>query len=255
MNASAEELGVPKRRIYDITNVLEGVGIIEKRSKNTVAWKGSEAILGDAIDPQAKDSIDSLRFAIQQSFLEESKLDQWISQMQKLSNSLTSQYTQQPVFAQDILDAATPGMKLEDLADASTGLSSRSIVVVHAPTQSVAEIVDAKVSGEPERQLFVGHRSRAPSNRKSSQEEEATTPSRKRPRLQVHYFCGRNPRIASDRLELFMVPTRYDATQQKLLADSVHLFSPTNKLPPLPPPSEQHSRNSCGCSGTSCART
>ena len=28
-----------KRRIYDITNVLEGIGLIEKKSKNSVVWK------------------------------------------------------------------------------------------------------------------------------------------------------------------------------------------------------------------------
>lgn len=30
---------VQKRRIYDITNVLEGVGLIEKKSKNNIIWK------------------------------------------------------------------------------------------------------------------------------------------------------------------------------------------------------------------------
>ncbi|XP_076583466.1 transcription factor E2F4-like isoform X2 [Chaetodon auriga] len=30
-----------KRRIYDITNVLEGIGLIAKMSKNTVKWKGT----------------------------------------------------------------------------------------------------------------------------------------------------------------------------------------------------------------------
>ena len=29
-----------KRRIYDITNVLEGIGLIEKKSKNNIQWKG-----------------------------------------------------------------------------------------------------------------------------------------------------------------------------------------------------------------------
>ena len=31
-------LQVQKRRIYDITNVLEGVGLIEKKSKNNIRW-------------------------------------------------------------------------------------------------------------------------------------------------------------------------------------------------------------------------
>ncbi|RZF37779.1 hypothetical protein LSTR_LSTR007141 [Laodelphax striatellus] len=30
-----------KRRIYDITNVLEGIGLIEKKNKNIIQWKGA----------------------------------------------------------------------------------------------------------------------------------------------------------------------------------------------------------------------
>ena len=33
-------MGVQKRRIYDITNVLEGIGLIEKCIKNMIKWKG-----------------------------------------------------------------------------------------------------------------------------------------------------------------------------------------------------------------------
>lgn len=40
LNTAAEALNVrQKRRIYDITNVLEGIGLIEKRSKNMIQWK------------------------------------------------------------------------------------------------------------------------------------------------------------------------------------------------------------------------
>jgi transcription factor E2F3 len=39
LNAAATELSVQKRRIYDITNVLEGIGLIEKKSKNNIHWK------------------------------------------------------------------------------------------------------------------------------------------------------------------------------------------------------------------------
>lgn len=38
LNKAVDGLGVQKRRIYDITNVLEGIGIIMKKSKNTVAF-------------------------------------------------------------------------------------------------------------------------------------------------------------------------------------------------------------------------
>jgi transcription factor E2F3 len=39
LNTAATKLGVQKRRIYDITNVLEGIGLIEKKSKNNIQWK------------------------------------------------------------------------------------------------------------------------------------------------------------------------------------------------------------------------
>lgn len=41
LNKAADVLSVQKRRIYDITNVLEGIGLIDKKSKNNIQWKGS----------------------------------------------------------------------------------------------------------------------------------------------------------------------------------------------------------------------
>ncbi|KAJ1149743.1 hypothetical protein NDU88_002548 [Pleurodeles waltl] len=43
LNAVAKTLGVRKRRVYDITNVLDGINLIQKRSKNLIQWVGSEA--------------------------------------------------------------------------------------------------------------------------------------------------------------------------------------------------------------------
>ena len=45
-----------KRRIYDITNVLEGVGLIEKSGKNNIRWMGAQqqAEACGAVDPLAE---------------------------------------------------------------------------------------------------------------------------------------------------------------------------------------------------------
>ncbi|XP_052271226.1 transcription factor E2F3-like isoform X2 [Dreissena polymorpha] len=40
LNRASEFLEVQKRRIYDITNVLEGINLIQKKSKNNIQWKG-----------------------------------------------------------------------------------------------------------------------------------------------------------------------------------------------------------------------
>ncbi|KAL4325669.1 hypothetical protein GQ457_11G008320 [Hibiscus cannabinus] len=39
LNMAAETLEVQKRRIYDITNVLEGIGLTEKNLENKIRWK------------------------------------------------------------------------------------------------------------------------------------------------------------------------------------------------------------------------
>ncbi|XP_016896775.1 transcription factor E2F3-like isoform X2 [Cynoglossus semilaevis] len=41
MNLTALELNTAKRRIYDVTNVLEGISLLKKKSKNTVQWLGA----------------------------------------------------------------------------------------------------------------------------------------------------------------------------------------------------------------------
>ena len=51
LNAAATHLSVQKRRIYDITNVLEGIGLIEKKSKNQIRWKGNDTIEQNEAEP------------------------------------------------------------------------------------------------------------------------------------------------------------------------------------------------------------
>ncbi|XP_070702087.1 transcription factor E2F3 [Pempheris klunzingeri] len=42
LNLVAQELNAPKRRVYDVTNVLEGIQLIKKKSKNHVEWLGGK---------------------------------------------------------------------------------------------------------------------------------------------------------------------------------------------------------------------
>ncbi|KAM7379558.1 hypothetical protein PAMP_005104 [Pampus punctatissimus] len=45
LKVAADSLAVKqKRRIYDITNVLEGVGLIEKKNKNIIQWRGENKV-------------------------------------------------------------------------------------------------------------------------------------------------------------------------------------------------------------------
>jgi transcription factor E2F3 len=45
LNEAVKILKVQKRRIYDITNVLEGIGLIVKHKKNKIKWNGNDSKL------------------------------------------------------------------------------------------------------------------------------------------------------------------------------------------------------------------
>ncbi|XP_061207701.1 transcription factor E2F6 isoform X2 [Neopsephotus bourkii] len=52
LNEVATTLGVRKRRVYDITNVLDGIHLIQKRSKNLIQGSSLEQLVGKAPEPQ-----------------------------------------------------------------------------------------------------------------------------------------------------------------------------------------------------------
>ncbi|NWR05150.1 E2F6 factor, partial [Paradoxornis webbianus] len=54
LNEVATTLGVRKRRVYDITNVLDGIHLIQKRSKNLIQWIGNnlDQVVGKAPEQQ-----------------------------------------------------------------------------------------------------------------------------------------------------------------------------------------------------------
>nr|XP_044999115.1 transcription factor E2F5 isoform X2 [Jaculus jaculus] len=96
LKAAADTLAVrQKRRIYDITNVLEGINLIEKKSKNSIQWKGVGA------GCNTKEVIDRLRFLkaeIEDLELKERELDQqklWLQQSIKnvMDDSINNKFS------------------------------------------------------------------------------------------------------------------------------------------------------------------
>ncbi|CAJ1967219.1 unnamed protein product [Sphenostylis stenocarpa] len=79
LNKAAETLEVQKRRIYDITNVLEGIGLIEKKLKNRIHWKGIESSTSGEVDGD----ISVLKEEVEKLSLEEQGLDDQIREMQE----------------------------------------------------------------------------------------------------------------------------------------------------------------------------
>nr|CAC17702.1 transcription factor (E2F) [Oxybasis rubra] len=79
LNKAADTLEVQKRRIYDITNVLEGIGLIEKKLKNRIQWKGLDVSRPGEVD----DSVTSLQADVENLSIEERRLDEQIREMQE----------------------------------------------------------------------------------------------------------------------------------------------------------------------------
>lgn len=111
LNQAASILAVQKRRIYDITNVLEGIGLIEKKGKNNVKWRrgsrstststsafslsSSNKHLNDGDEElsvennKQQERIEFLRDRINRMKEEESKLDKHIGQIQELLREMS----------------------------------------------------------------------------------------------------------------------------------------------------------------------
>lgn len=81
LKVAADTLAVrQKRRIYDITNVLEGIGLIAKKSKNSVQWNGVGAGCNTQ-ETQAR--LKNLRSEIGCLELKEKELDQQKARLQQ----------------------------------------------------------------------------------------------------------------------------------------------------------------------------
>ncbi|XP_048331028.2 transcription factor E2FC isoform X2 [Ziziphus jujuba] len=86
LNHSANVLGVQKRRIYDITNVLEGIRLIEKTSKSHIRWKRSEASGLQRVDDRG--AIQELQAEVEGLYAEEYRMDETIKEKQDLIRAL-----------------------------------------------------------------------------------------------------------------------------------------------------------------------
>ncbi|KAB2060028.1 hypothetical protein ES319_A11G349700v1 [Gossypium barbadense] len=85
LNKAAETLEVQKRRIYDITNVLEGIGLIEKKFKNRIQWKG----VGASKPGETDGDVSVIQEEIENLSMEERRLDDQIREMQERLRDLS----------------------------------------------------------------------------------------------------------------------------------------------------------------------
>lgn len=121
LNQASVTLNVQKRRIYDITNVLEGIGILEKKSKNNIQWK-----LGHSLVNQDK----CVRMQVESNGLEqkENHLDEMIK---TIRHELNSQFENTQCAYLTNLDI----MKLPVFKD-------QTVIIIKAPPEAKLVVLD-----------------------------------------------------------------------------------------------------------------
>lgn len=140
LKAAADTLAVrQKRRIYDITNVLEGIGLIEKKSKNSIQWKG----VGPGCNTrEIADKLIDLKAELDDLALRENELDQQRVWVQQSIKNVTDDSNNSPMAY----------VKHEDLCGAFKG---DTLLAIRAPigTQLEVPIPEAILNGQRKYQI------------------------------------------------------------------------------------------------------
>ncbi|TEA22356.1 hypothetical protein DBR06_SOUSAS31310003 [Sousa chinensis] len=135
LNKAAEVLKVQKRRIYDITNVLEGIHLIKKKSKNNVQWMGCSLSEDGGMLAQCQ----GLSKEVTELSQEEKKLDELIQSCTLDLKLLTEDSENQRYPLCHLFGGAY--VTYQDIRKIS-GLKDQTVIVVKAPPETRLEVPD-----------------------------------------------------------------------------------------------------------------
>ncbi|RID69733.1 hypothetical protein BRARA_C01810 [Brassica rapa] len=141
LNKAAEVLEVQKRRIYDITNVLEGIDLIEKPFKNRILWKGVDASRPGDVDAD----VSVLHAEIENLNLEEQALDSQIRETEERLRDLSeNEKNQKWLFVTE-----------EDIKSLPR-FQNQTLIAVKAPHGTTLEVPDPDEAGDlPQRRYRI----------------------------------------------------------------------------------------------------
>ncbi|NWV13580.1 E2F2 factor, partial [Ptilonorhynchus violaceus] len=139
LNRAAEVLEVQKRRIYDITNVLEGIQLIRKKSKNHIQWMGT-GIFEDAA-MMAKQQV--LWGELAELARTERTLDQLMQDCALKIRQLADNETNQryPSFSYTSSLSTLAYVTYQDLR-AINSFQEQTVIAVKAPSETQLEVPD-----------------------------------------------------------------------------------------------------------------
>ncbi|XP_062381714.1 transcription factor E2F5 [Sardina pilchardus] len=138
LKVAADTLAVrQKRRIYDITNVLEGVGLIEKRTKNTIQWKGEKS---GCQTQEMLDQVEHLKAQILELEMKECELDQQEALVQECLKNLS----------EDPINSSYKYVTHEDICDSFSG---DTLLAVMAPSGTELAVAGPAQTGKKRYQV------------------------------------------------------------------------------------------------------
>nr|XP_029501697.1 transcription factor E2F3-like [Oncorhynchus nerka] len=130
LNRAAESLKVRKRRLYDITNVLQGVHLIKKKSKNNIQWMGCSLSPQGVARVQTPGSVGEELLELAQ---EEKRLDELLHISTRIVQQITEDTpTRKYMFAY---------ISYEDVKRIPS-LKDQTVIVVKAPAETRLEVQD-----------------------------------------------------------------------------------------------------------------
>ncbi|XP_074142589.1 transcription factor E2F4 [Sminthopsis crassicaudata] len=141
LKLAADTLAVrQKRRIYDITNVLEGIGLIEKKSKNSIQWKG----VGPGCNTrEIADKLIELKAEIEELQQREQELDQHKVWVQQSIRNVT----------EDVQNNCLAYVTHEDICKCFTG---DTLLAIRAPSGTSLEVpVPEGLNGQKKYQIHL----------------------------------------------------------------------------------------------------
>ncbi|XP_072741033.1 transcription factor E2F2 [Ciconia boyciana] len=127
LNRAAEVLEVQKRRIYDITNVLEGIQLIRKKSKNNIQWMGTGIFEDAAVTAKQQ----ALRGELAELARTERTLDQLLQDCALQLRQL----------AEDEANQRLAYVTYQDLR-AISNFQEQTVIAVKAPPETQLEVPD-----------------------------------------------------------------------------------------------------------------
>ncbi|NXO18962.1 E2F2 factor, partial [Oriolus oriolus] len=139
LNRAAEVLEVQKRRIYDITNVLEGIQLIRKKSKNHIQWMGTGIFEDTAMTVKQQ----VLQGELAELARTERMLDQLVQdcalQIRQMADNETNQ--RYPSFSYTSFLSTLAYVTYQDLR-AISSFQEQTVIAVKAPPETQLEVPD-----------------------------------------------------------------------------------------------------------------